>query len=112
MTLLHQSLRFGDLPIGTKFQHPRTDEIYTKISGLVTYNAVKVDSTDRPRKMLVHTNTVVTLTESIDFFSLLYADKFVYEQKVYIKIARNRAKVRDNPDITKYFEPSDSVSPL
>lgn len=62
--------------------------------------------------MLVSDNAIVTLTRSIDFFSLIYADKFVYEQKVYIKIARNRAKELANPEITKYFEPSDSVSPL
>lgn len=109
MPLSHQALRFSDLPVGTKFQHPKTKESYTKIDGLVTYNAVKVDSTDHPRKLLIQPFLIVTLTKSIDFFSLDYSAQFVYDQKVYIKTARNRAK---HGDITKHFEPSDSVSPL
>ncbi len=106
MSEIHQTLRFGDLPVGVKFHHPITDEVYTKISSHKTYNA------SGPSYILIHLDVLVTLTKSIDFFSLDYSAKFVYEQTVYIKIARNRAKELANPDTTKHFEPSDSVSPL
>ena len=103
---LHHTLRFGDLPVGTDFLHPRTNEIYKKISHHKTYNA------HGPSFLLIHPDTIVKLTSNIDFYSLEYSTKFAYENTAYIKIARNRAKAVNDPDNIKYFEPDDSVSPL
>ncbi len=111
MTTFHQTLKFGDLPIGTKFLHPKTNAVYKKTSETEYSNALSEGWHTVPTRILFHQNTVVTLTTSLDFFSIdLYA-KFAYDNKVWIKIARNRAKLK-NIDSVKYFEPDDSVSPL
>ncbi len=110
---MHQTLRFGDLPTGTKFHHPKTNEVYERTRNRVwktsTYNATAITYETRPQDLLIHPDTIVTLTSSTDFFSVEYSAMFAYDQKVYRKIARNRAR---HGDITKHFEPSDSVSPV
>jgi len=106
MPLSHQTLKFSDLPVGTDFHNPKTGEIFKKINTHKTYNAYG------PSYLFVFSTVLVTLTSSIDFYSLDYSAKFAYEQTAYIKIGRNRAKAVNDSEITKYFEPSDSVSPL
>ena len=107
MPLSHQTLKFRDLPVNTQFYHPKTNKVCTKIFPHKYYNAHH-----GPSFILIHPETTVTLTTSIDFYSLDYSAKFAYEQTAYIKIGRNRAKALNDSEITKYFEPSDSVSPL
>ena len=112
MTEIHQTLKFNDLPSGTQFFHPKTNIEYIRLVGPKPYNAHAVDKKALPYYTTIHPTVIVTLTSSIDFFSLPYSAIFAYDQKVYIKVARNRARVVNNSEIIKYFEPNDSVSPL
>lgn len=112
MPLSHQTLHFKDLPVGTNFFHPKTNEVYMHTLHNPLWNARATQKTIKPYRTLIHPDTTVELTVSIDFYSLSYSALFAYENVIYIKVARNRARVVNNSDVVKYFEPDDAVSPL
>ncbi len=109
MTEIHQTLKFGDLPDGTKFHHPKTKEVYKKTFETEYSNAVAEGWQAGPVRTLIHPEAVVMLTDSIDFFTIARDALFSHDGTLWRKISRNRAR---HGTVTKYFEPSDSVSPL
>ncbi len=105
MSIFNQKLKFGDLPLETKFYLPYTKFVCKKTGIVDGYNI------DTERYVTITLDTVVELVDNIDFYSIALYNKFVYDNKIHVKIGRNRAK-EDNTEMVTYFEPDVSVSPL